>query len=166
MFDKNFKVKVSGNWCEYQPNKHIDLREIISFECWADQLGNPYRFHLKNGSHHYIERYEVGKQIENVLKEQQAKVEELEEEFSEDERFLKEQIKDKDLKISNLEYQQGMDKELIQSLQSRSEKLQKRVDAALKLISEKSGDIYLSECVILGRFGDAEQLEQALKGEG
>ncbi|EPL4832471.1 hypothetical protein LZC79_003054 [Acinetobacter baumannii] len=75
MFDKNFKIKVSGNWCEYQPNKHIDLREIISFECWADQLGNPYRFHLKNGSYHYIERYEVGKQIENVLKEQQAKVE-------------------------------------------------------------------------------------------
>ena len=78
MFDKNFKIKVSGNWCEYQPNKHIDLREIISFECWADQLGNPYRFHLKNGSYHYIERYEIGKQIENVLKEQQAKVEELE----------------------------------------------------------------------------------------
>lgn len=78
MFDKNFKIKVSGNWCEYQPNKHIDLREIISFECWADQLGNPYRFHLKNGSYHYIERYEVGKQIENVLKEQQAKVEDLE----------------------------------------------------------------------------------------
>ncbi|EML2890036.1 hypothetical protein RGN35_002101 [Acinetobacter baumannii] len=77
MFDKNFKIKVSGNWCEYQPNKHIDLREIISFECWADQLGNPYRFHLKNGSYHYIERYEIGKQIENVLKEQQAKVEEL-----------------------------------------------------------------------------------------
>ncbi|EPX2253388.1 hypothetical protein ACWX6C_002464 [Acinetobacter baumannii] len=77
MFDKNFKIKVSGNWCEYQPNKHIDLREIISFECWADQLGNPYRFHLKNGSYHYIERYEVGKQIENVLKEQQAKVDEL-----------------------------------------------------------------------------------------
>ncbi|MFK6123633.1 hypothetical protein Q4354_04740 [Acinetobacter baumannii] len=77
MFDKNFKIKVSGNWCEYQPNKHIDLSEIISFECWADQLGNPYRFHLKNGSHHYIERYEIGKQIENVLKEQQAKVEEL-----------------------------------------------------------------------------------------
>ncbi|HEI8439817.1 TPA: hypothetical protein SLF30_000477 [Acinetobacter baumannii] len=77
MFDKSFKIKVSGNWCEYQPNKHIDLREIISFECWADQLGNPYRFHLKNGSYHYIERYEIGKQIENVLKEQQAKVEEL-----------------------------------------------------------------------------------------
>ncbi|EMG9620313.1 hypothetical protein ACY2HJ_003948, partial [Acinetobacter baumannii] len=83
MFDKNFKIKVSGNWCEYQPNKHIDLREIISFECWADQLGNPYRFHLKNGSYHYIERYEVGKQIENVLKEQQAKVEGLQKQLNE-----------------------------------------------------------------------------------
>ncbi|MBH8377583.1 hypothetical protein [Acinetobacter baumannii] len=82
MFDKNFKIKVSGNWCEYQPNKHIDLREIISFECWADQLGNPYRFHLKNGSYHYIERYEIGKQIENVLKEQQAKVEELQKQIN------------------------------------------------------------------------------------
>lgn len=73
---------MSGNWCEYQPNKHIDLREIISFECWADQLGNPYRFHLKNGSYHYIERYEIGKQIENVLKEQQAKVEELQKQIN------------------------------------------------------------------------------------
>lgn len=98
--------------------------------------------------------------------DQRKELMEQEEEFAEDERFLKEQIKDKDLKISNLEYQQGMDKELIQTLQSKSEKLQKRVDAALKLISEKSGDIYLSECVILGRFVDAEQLEQALKGEG
>jgi len=58
---------------------------------------------------------------------QQAKVEGLQEEFAEDERFLKEQIKDKDQRISNLEYQQGMDKELIQSLQSKSEKLQKQV---------------------------------------
>lgn len=63
----------------------------------------------------------------NCWQHQQAKVEELQEEFAEDERFLKEQIKDKDQRISNLEYQQGMDKELIQSLQSKSEKLQKQV---------------------------------------
>ncbi|HGW3737662.1 TPA: hypothetical protein ACNH0K_003805 [Acinetobacter baumannii] len=56
--------------------------------------------------------------------------EELQEEFAEDERFLKEQIKDKDLKISNLEYQQGMDKELIQSLQSKSEKLETKLKQA------------------------------------
>lgn len=59
---------------------------------------------------------------------QQAKVEEMQKEFAEDERFLKEQIKDKDLKISNLEYLQGMDKELIQTLQGRSKALQDKVN--------------------------------------
>ncbi|MDC5465872.1 hypothetical protein NRA61_09930 [Acinetobacter baumannii] len=66
--------------------------------------------------------YEAGQQS------MQAKVEELQEEFAEDERFLKEQIKDKDQKISNLECQQGMDKELIQALQGRSKALQDKVN--------------------------------------
>lgn len=86
-----------------------------------------YAFHLDS----FNEKWAVW---QKAWQHQQAKVEELEEEFAEDERFLKEQIKDKDQKISNLEYQQGMDKELIQSLQSKSEKLQKRVDKALQEI--------------------------------
>ncbi|EPC7653013.1 hypothetical protein ACR2Z7_001000 [Acinetobacter baumannii] len=153
MFDKNFKIKVSGNWCEYQPNKHIDLREIISFECWADQLGNPYRFHLKNGSYHYIERYEVGKQIENVLKEQQAKVEGLQKQLNEyifvaetlDEMYVKEARK--------------------------GDEMQRRVDAALKLI-ESWNEIafdkttHWTEGYEEGCYHCAAQLEQALKGEG
>ncbi|HGF8497937.1 TPA: hypothetical protein ACJB9M_000883 [Acinetobacter baumannii] len=63
-----------------------------------------------------------------MFQRQQEKVEELQKEFAEDERFLKEQIKDKDLKISNLEYLQGMDKELIQTLQGRSKALQDKVN--------------------------------------
>ncbi|MFX6541034.1 hypothetical protein ABTG40_01155 [Acinetobacter baumannii] len=96
---------------------------------------------------------------------QQAKVEELQEEFAEDERFLKEQIKDKDLKISNLEYQQGMDKELIQTLQCKVEKLQKQIDALeksyfvlarIKSIASKN----LLESILI------KEVRQALKGEG
>lgn len=99
---------------------------------------------------------------DKLVKHQQAKVEELQEEFAEDERFLKEQIKDKDLKISNLEYLQGMDKELIQSLQSKSEKLQKRVDKALELMQKPVivGEPVIHVCT---RF---KEIEQALKGEG
>jgi hypothetical protein len=91
-------------------------------------------------------------------------VEELQEEFAEDERFLKEQIKDKDLKISNLEYQQGMDKELIQSLQSKSDRLQKQIDALeksyfvlarIKSIASKN----LLESILL------KEVRQALKGD-
>ena len=121
---------------------------------------------------------------------QQAKVEGLQEEFAEDERFLKEQIKDKDQRISNLEYQQGMDKELIQSLQSKSEKLQKqvtdldnratqyaldemataklngelqkRVDKALELM-QKPVIVGEPTNYVCARF---KELEQALKGEG
>ena len=94
----------------------------------------------------------------------QTEVDELQEEFAEDERFLKEQIKDKDLKISNLEYLQGMDKDLIQTLQDRSAALQdkvnwlqKRVDAAQKLIQQwRDFETYSDDC--------ANELEQALKG--
>ncbi|ENW5233066.1 hypothetical protein ACFLPG_000999 [Acinetobacter baumannii] len=85
--------------------------------------------------------YEAGQQS------MQAKVEELQEEFAEDERFLKEQIKDKDQKISNLECQQGMDKELIQALQGRSKALQDKVndlqkqyDQHDKWLLERNGD--------------------------
>ncbi|WP_455799082.1 hypothetical protein [Acinetobacter baumannii] len=92
--------------------------------------------------------------------------EELEEEFAEDERFLKEQIKDKDLKISNLEYQQGMDKELIQTLQCKVEKLQKRVNslekAEFKLAQVKAilqNNPKLLESILV------KKIEQALKGE-
>jgi hypothetical protein len=105
---------------------------------------------------------------------QQAKVEELQEEFAEDERFLKEQIKDKDLKISNLEYQQGMDKELIQTLQCKVEKLQKRVDAVKGLAQtlwEKSNEKHTQgkvwESKALGECADEilDVIEQALKGD-
>ncbi|WP_217484344.1 hypothetical protein [Acinetobacter lactucae] len=58
---------------------------------------------------------------------QKGELKELQEEFAEDERFLKEQIQQKDLEISNLKYLQGMDKDLIQTLQGKSENLQKRV---------------------------------------
>ncbi|MDO7392198.1 hypothetical protein Q5X44_17920 [Acinetobacter baumannii] len=101
-----------------------------------------------------------------MFQHQQAKVEELQEEFAEDERFLKEQIKDKDLKISNLEYQQGMDKELIQTLQCKVEKLQKRVNslekAEFKLAQVKAilqNNPKLLESILV------KKIEQALKGE-
>ena len=95
---------------------------------------------------------------------------ELQEEFAEDERFLKEQIKDKDLKISNLEYLQGMDKELIQSLQSKSERLQKRLKNLEKLrnVYRALADKELDNCTegLLKQIERLERLEQALKGEG
>ncbi|HAV4224629.1 TPA: hypothetical protein JIQ06_000785 [Acinetobacter baumannii] len=120
---------------------------------------------------------------------QQAKVEELQEEFAEDERFLKEQIKDKDQRISNLEYQQGMDKELIQSLQSKSEKLQKQVTdldnratqyALDEMATAKlNGELQKRVDAALGHLDDVNfppdyedawesfyKAEQALKGEG
>lgn len=99
------------------------------------------------------------------IDKQQEKVEELQEEFAEDERFLKEQIKDKDLKISNLEYQQGMDKELIQSLQSKSEKLQKRVDAVEQVITKIRNGNYASDQGKYVAIFIGQMLEQALKGE-
>lgn len=116
-----------------------------------------------------IHRYEGAKGLaDQVWQHQQAKVEGLQEEFAEDERFLKEQIKDKDLKIANLEYLQGMDKELIQTLQGKSEKLQKRVDAVKQLIQDyldEEKELELKEweqSTIYGRI--AIELEQALKG--
>ncbi|ETR94506.1 hypothetical protein [Acinetobacter lactucae] len=104
-----------------------------------------------------------------MFQHQQAKVEELQEEFAEDERFLKEQIKDKDLKIENLEYLQGMDKEHIQTLQSKNEKLQKRVDACKKLLEKwkTMGLNGTSDYAVGGahmRQNCEEDLEQALKG--
>ncbi|WP_198077787.1 hypothetical protein [Acinetobacter calcoaceticus] len=104
-----------------------------------------------------------------IHKKMQAKVGELQEEFAEDERFLKEQIKDKDLKISNLKYLQGMDKDLIQTLQGRSaalqdkiNELQKQVDKALELMQKP---VIVGEPAnhVCARF---KELEQALKGEG
>ncbi|EPU8959037.1 hypothetical protein ACV0OL_003672 [Acinetobacter baumannii] len=155
MFDKNFKIKVSGNWCEYQPNKHIDLREIISFECWADQLGNPYRFHLKNGSYHYIERYEVGKQIENVLKEQQAKVEGLQKQLNEyifvaetlDEMYVKE-VKNSD------------------ELQKRFVALELKLREIANIAMRARRGEYWTESGRNAGLNIAAQIEQALKGEG
>nr|EHZ6760434.1 hypothetical protein [Acinetobacter baumannii]EHZ7942085.1 hypothetical protein [Acinetobacter baumannii]EKU8073835.1 hypothetical protein [Acinetobacter baumannii]EKV2719974.1 hypothetical protein [Acinetobacter baumannii] len=70
----------------------------------------------------------VAETIDEMYVKEVKSSEELQEEFAEDERFLKEQIKDKDLKISNLEYLQGMDKELIQTLQGRSKALQDKVN--------------------------------------
>lgn len=107
---------------------------------------------------------------------QHAKVEGLQEEFAEDERFLKEQIQQKELEISNLKYLQSMDKELIQALQSKSEKLQKRVDAATcKWIAVTSiattcpnqlPDQFFKKLDELHDALCGVGLEQALKGEG
>ncbi|KEF49026.1 hypothetical protein FL80_10495 [Acinetobacter baumannii] len=146
---------MSGNWCEYQPNKHIDLREIISFECWADQLGNPYRFHLKNGSYHYIERYEVGKQIENVLKEQQAKVEGLQKQLNEyifvaetlDEMYVKE-VKSSD------------------ELQKRFVALELKLREIANIAMRARRGEYWTESGRNAGLNIAAQIEQALKGEG
>lgn len=100
-----------------------------------DKNGRKYRNHIVQTAY-------------EVFQHQQAKVEELQEEFAEDERFLKEQIKDKDQKISNLECQQGMDKELIQALQGRSKALQDKVndlqkqfDQHDKLLLQRNKDV-------------------------
>ncbi|HHP6481966.1 TPA: hypothetical protein ACSE4C_000319 [Acinetobacter baumannii] len=119
----------------------------ITFNEWLGTQGNMVLLHANCCRI----AYEAGQQS------MQAKVEELQEEFAEDERFLKDQIKDKDQKISNLEYQQGMDKELIQSLQRKSEKLQKRVDKAIRLLVE--AELYQSDPNI-------DLAVKALKGEG
>ncbi|HAV6048712.1 TPA: hypothetical protein JI319_07060 [Acinetobacter baumannii] len=143
----------------------FEMDKPMTFNEWMGKQGNLALVHANCCR----TAYEAGQQS------QQAKVEELQEEFAEDERFLKEQIKDKDQKISNLEYQQGMDKELIQSLQSKSEKLQKRVDAVkglAQILWEKSNEKHnqgkVWESKALGECADEilDVLEQALKGEG
>ncbi|MFY7467929.1 hypothetical protein ACOT4E_13190 [Acinetobacter baumannii] len=107
----------------------------------------------------------VSETLDEMYVKEVQKSDELQEEFAEDERFLKEQIKDKDLKISNLEYQQGVDKELIQTLQCKVEKLQKQIDALeksyfvlarIKSIASKN----LLESILI------KEVRQALKGEG
>lgn len=106
----------------------------------------------------------VSETLDEMYVKEVQKSDELQEEFAEDERFLKEQIKDKDLKISNLEYQQGVDKELIQTLQCKVEKLQKQIDALeksyfvlarIKSIASKN----LLESILI------KEVRQALKGE-
>jgi len=52
-----------------------------------------------------------------------------------------------------------------QSQQAKVEELQKRVDEALKIISQESEEIDLAEYRINGAFVDAKKVEQALKGE-
>ncbi|AMX20193.1 hypothetical protein IEC338SC_3079 [Acinetobacter pittii] len=123
-----------------------------------------------------------------VWQHQQAKVEGLQEEFAEDERFLKEQIKDKDLKISNLEYLQRMDRTLIQTLWGRSAALQDEVNELQKQLIDqgqrfneqaqvvkdlefKNGELQKRVGTLKVRLSEAtglivEDLEQALKGEG
>lgn len=96
---------------------------------------------------------------------QQSKVDELQEEYAETEAFLKEQIQQKDITISGLKYLQGMDKELIQALQSKSAKLQKRVEFLemnLHFVKEhfEMNDLDKAMPRVY------EELEQALKGEG
>lgn len=147
-----------------------------------------YAFHLDS----FNEKWAIWQE---AWQHQQVKVEELQEEFAEDERFLKEQIKDKDQKISNLECQQGMDKELIQALQGRSKALQDKVndlqkqyDQHDKWLLERNRDCnelyninakHVAEKAELQKRVDAlskrlseatglvvEELEQALKGEG
>lgn len=93
-----------------------------------DKRGKKYRNHIVQTAY-------------EVFKHQQAKVEELQEEFAEDERFLKEQIQQKDLEISNLKYLQGMDKDLIQTLQGRSSALQDKVNDLQKQANELQNDV-------------------------
>lgn len=81
----------------------------ITFSEWLDKQGNMVLLHANCCRI----AYEGGQQS------MQTKVEGLQEEFAEDERFLKEQIQQKELEISNLKYLQSMDKELIQTLQKR-----------------------------------------------
>ncbi|MCE6393426.1 hypothetical protein [Acinetobacter pittii] len=141
-------------------NKFLDCKN--AFESAQQKIGG-------EAKEIYLEYFKAGTQ------HQQAKVEELQEEFAEDERFLKEQIQQKDITISGLKYLQKADKELIQALQIKTEKMQKRVDAAKGLAQtlwEKSNEKHrqgkvweskaLSECAdeIL------DVIEQALKGEG
>jgi hypothetical protein len=38
-FDKNFKIKVKGNWCEYQQDRFIDLTDIKSFVSYRNEMG-------------------------------------------------------------------------------------------------------------------------------
>lgn len=115
----------------------------MTFIGWCSSNGKiPYSVGIE-------EAYEAGQQS------QQAKVEEQAQEIAN----LKSLIQGHELR-----HQQNLS--IKQKLTRRSEELQKRVDAALKLISEKSGDIHLNDCMVLGRFVDAGQLEQALKGEG
>ncbi|MFX9663803.1 hypothetical protein ABTO78_13715 [Acinetobacter baumannii] len=142
--------------------------ELPAYEAWQHQQAKVEE--LEKQLSEYIF---VSETLDEMYLKEVKSSEELQEEFAEDERFLKEQIKDKDLKISNLEYQQGMDKELIRSLQSKIEKLQKRVGAAKQLIED------LNKCYQQDHqnkfeywrgFADSagilgKRLEQALKGE-
>jgi hypothetical protein len=96
---------------------------------------------------------------------QQAKVEELQEEFAEDERFLKEQIQQKDLEISNLKYLQGMDKELIQTLRGRSSALQDKVNDLQKRVDKALQEVFKCRVAGLNRIYALDVIEQALKGE-
>ncbi|MDN8150334.1 hypothetical protein QZK05_02065 [Acinetobacter baumannii] len=148
---------VSGAWWGFQEQQ-------AKVEEQAQEIAN-----LKS----LIQGHELRHQQNLSIKQKLTRrSEELEEEFAEDERFLKEQIKDKDLKISNLEYQQGMDKELIQALQSKSAKLQKRVDSLELKIKEianiamraRRGE-YQTESGRNAGLNIAAQIERALKGD-
>lgn len=99
---------------------------------------------MSNGNYSSWTHQAKWEAFKTAWRHKQAKVEELQEEFAEDERFLKEQIKDKDLKISNLEYQQGMDKELIQTLQCKVEKLQKQLSEYI-FVTETIDEMYVKE---------------------
>lgn len=104
-----------------------------------------------------------------AFKNQQSKVDELQEEFAEDERFLKEKIDQKEQQIVELKYLQSMDKEFIHTLNNKSDELQKRVDSSLMAfenlkdeINELHGQCDLHLIKYLEE--KAQVLEQALKG--
>lgn len=106
-----------------------------------------------------------------VYQHQQSKVDELQEEFAEDERFLKEKIDQKEQQIVELKYLQSMDKEFIHTLNNKSDELQKRVDSSLMAfenlkdeINELHGQCDLHLIKYLEE--KAQVLEQALKGGG
>lgn len=113
--------------CEKYEANYDDMRK--NWDWYESQFGYRYSPESLRGKDWAV--------WQKAWQHQQAKVEGLQEEFAEDERFLKEQIKDKDLKISNLEYQQGMDKDLIQTLQGRSAALQDRVNELQKQVIDQ-----------------------------
>jgi hypothetical protein len=79
-FDKNFKIKVEGSWCEYQQDQLIDLRKIKQVVSYRDEMGWPFKFYFIDGGYLYVQRAEIGKQIEQALKDlskQPTKVEQL-----------------------------------------------------------------------------------------
>lgn len=98
------------------------------------------------------------------FKHQQSKVDGLQEEFAEDERFLKEKIDRKEQQIVELKYLQSMDKDFIHALKNKNDELQKRVDSVEQVISKIRNGNYASDRGERVANFIAGMLEQALEG--